>query len=94
MQLASPVNSSDTPVAESDVQLYIDVYSQMQRDHDLRIEDALAGHGISVPEFREIERRIQVQAPVIQRVRNALLDEAKSHAASMAFPAPSQDAAP
>jgi len=85
--VVSPEAVEPEPIAEKDIQLYIDVYSEMQRNHDLRIEDALVEHGVSVPQFREIERRIQSDSPVIKRVRDALLEQAKSHAASLAFPA-------
>lgn len=81
----------DPPIAESEVKLYIDVYAEMQRNHDLQIDDAVVAHGVSVAEFREIEQRIQLQAPVIKRVRDALLEQAKSHAASLAFPAPAPE---
>jgi hypothetical protein len=79
---------NETPIAENEIQLYIDVYAEMQRNHDLQIEDALKARGVSVGEFREIERRIQNQSQLVKRVRDALIEQAKSHAASLAFPAP------
>jgi len=78
----------EAPIAEEEIQLYIDVYAEMQRDHDLRIEDVLKARDVSVGEFRELERRIQLQSQLVKRVRDALIEQAKSHAASLAFPAP------
>lgn len=90
---AASMRVADPAIADREVKLYIDVYSEMQRDHDLRIEDMVAARGLSLAEFRDIERRIQTQAAVIKRVREALVEQAKSHAASLAFPAPVQESA-
>jgi hypothetical protein len=69
-------------VSEADLNLYIAVYSEMQADHDLTIEDALAsaGHGMDLATFRELERRVQKQERLVERVRQALMDSAKARA--------------
>jgi hypothetical protein len=79
-------SSAEDEVTESEVKLYIDVYAAMQRDHDLGIEAALVPYKVTLPEFRSIERRIQTREVLVKRVRDALVDQAKAHAASMAFP--------
>lgn len=72
-------------VSEADLQLYIDVYSAMQADHDLTIDDALAsvGHGMDLTSFRELERRVQKQERLVERVRQALMESAKARASSV-----------
>ncbi len=77
---AEEVEESEPPaVSESDVQLYIKVYSAMQEDHDLTIDNAIKPYQISLDDFRQIERRIQNQARLVDRVRQALLEHAKTH---------------
>lgn len=72
-------------VSEADLNLYIDVYSAMQADHDLTIEDALAsvGHGMDLATFRDLERRVQKQDRLVERVRQALIASAKAKASSV-----------
>lgn len=73
-------------VSEPELKLYIDVYGAMQSDHDLTIDGALSrlGNGMSLEQFRELERRIQRQDQLVERVREALLEQAKSRASSVA----------
>jgi hypothetical protein len=78
---AEEVEESEAPaVSEADVQMYIKVYSAMQEDHDLTIDGAIAPYQISLDEFRQLERRIQNQPRLVDRVRQALLEHATAHA--------------
>ena len=65
-------------VTDDDLNLYIAVYTAMQADHDLSIDQALAPHHVSVEEFRKIERRVQGEQRLVDKVRLALLNQAKS----------------
>jgi hypothetical protein len=65
-------------VTDADVELYIAVYSAMQADHGLTIDEALAGHGMDIEQFRDLERRVQADQRTVDRVRLALLNRAKS----------------
>jgi hypothetical protein len=89
---AQEVEDEETPsVSESDLDLYIKVYSAMQEDHDLTIDAAIGQHNVSLDDFRQIERRIQSQPRMVERVRQALLDRAKQHsvfAQSVTTPTP------
>ena len=77
---AEEVEESETPaVSESDLQLYIKVYSAMQNDHDLTIDNAIKPYHMSLEDFRKMELRIQSQSRLVERVRQALLDNAKEH---------------
>jgi len=72
-------------VSEAEVSTYIDVYGAMQADHDLAIEEALRrhGNGMDLAEFRDVERRIQRQDRLVERVRQALLDHARKRAGAL-----------
>jgi hypothetical protein len=77
---AEEVSDSEPPsVSESSLQLYIKVYSAMQEDHDLTIESAIKSHDISLDDFRQLERRIQAQPRMVERVRQALLEQVKAN---------------
>lgn len=70
------------PVTESELTLYIEVYGAMQADHGLTIDHALAARNVSLDQFRSIERRVQQQQRTVDRVRQALLDQAKARSGS------------
>jgi hypothetical protein len=70
-------------ITEDELELYIDVYRSMQDDRSLKIEEAVERKGITVAEFRAIERRVQLEERLIKRVREALLEQAKENAASL-----------
>ena len=73
--------SEPSAVSESDLQTYINVYSAMQDDHDLVIDDAIKPYSLSLDGFRHLERRIQAQSRLVDRVRQALLEHAKAKSA-------------
>jgi hypothetical protein len=89
---AEEVEEGEGPaVSDADVDLYIKVYTAMQDDHDLTIDQALGPYQMSLDDFRQLERRIQGQSRLVERVRQALLDHAKEHslfAQSAATPTP------
>jgi hypothetical protein len=77
---AEEVGDNEPPsISESDLQLYIKVYSAMQEDHDLTIDSAIKSHDISLDDFRQLERRIQAQSRMVERVRQALLEQVKAN---------------
>jgi hypothetical protein len=67
------------PVSESDLQMYIKVYTAMQDDHDLNIEEAIRPYNTSLDDFRQIERHIQGESRLVERVRQALLEHVQEH---------------
>jgi len=84
-------HSEPPPVSDSELQMYIKVYTALQDDHDLTIEEAIKAHNISLDDFRQIERRIQGESRLVDRVRQALLEHVKEHsvfAQSIATPSP------
>ena len=79
---AEEMDEPETPaVSDADLQLYINVYCAMLDDHDLTIDNAIKPYKISLEDFRQMERRIQGQSRLVERVRQALLDHAKEHSA-------------
>jgi GTP cyclohydrolase I len=74
-------------VSASELELYIDVYTSMQADHDLMLDTALAQKGTSLEQFRNIERRVQKQERLIRKVRDALQAQAKARTDALAPPA-------
>ncbi len=84
---AEEVDETEAPaVSETDLQLYIKVYCAMLDDHDLTIDNAIKPYKVSLEDFRQLERRIQNQSRLVDRVRQALLDHAKEHSAFAQFP--------
>lgn len=74
----APAAPVENKVTEADVELYIAVYSAMQSDHGLTIDDALVGRDLTLEQFRDIERRVQADQHMVDRVRLALLTQAKA----------------
>jgi hypothetical protein len=76
---AEEMETSDPQqVTEDEIELYIRVYSAMQDDHDLTIENAIRPYQMSLDSFRHLERRIQNQTRLVDRVRQALLEHARA----------------
>jgi hypothetical protein len=86
-QIKTDADQEETPgVTESEIELYIEVYKAMQSNHALTIEEALKPHGVSLEKFRATERRIQKEQRYVDRVRKALLEYARSRAATASLP--------
>jgi hypothetical protein len=68
-------------VSDAELERYIAVYKAMQADHGLNIEEAIRPHGVSLEEFRLLERRIQENPRLVEKVRNALLEFARANSA-------------
>jgi hypothetical protein len=80
-------------VTEAELELYIDVYGTMQADHDLTIDSVLSSKNETIERFRNIEQRVQKEQRLVDRVRQALLDQAKNRSPSAAL-AKTADGAP
>jgi uncharacterized membrane protein YgaE (UPF0421/DUF939 family) len=74
-------------VTPTELNLYIDVYTAMQADHDLTLEAVLTQKAVPLEQFRNIERRVQKQDRLVRKVRDALQAQAKARAEAMAVPA-------
>jgi hypothetical protein len=79
---AQEVDEGDLPpVSETEIDMYIKVYGAMLADHDLNIENAIQPHHVTLEGFRQVERRIQSQPRLVERVRDALIEQAKTRSA-------------
>ncbi|MEO8602319.1 MAG: hypothetical protein ABI629_07080 [bacterium] len=67
-------------VSPAELDLYIAVYSSMQGDHDLTLDQVLAQKAVPLEQFRNIERRVQRQDRLVRKVRDALTAQAKERA--------------
>jgi len=73
MMLAQDDDSADQESIPSDqVDKYIAVYSAMQKNHSLSVEQAASKQGMSVDAFRTLEDKIERNPVVHQRVLDAL----------------------
>jgi hypothetical protein len=79
-----PAPSPSDEVTPAELQLYIDVYTAMQADHDLTLDQVLATKNVSLAEFRSVERRVQQQDRLVHKVREALTAQAKARADQIA----------
>ncbi|MCX8072387.1 MAG: hypothetical protein N3C12_08045 [Candidatus Binatia bacterium] len=83
---AAPV--ATPTVSPGELERYIAVYQAMHADHSLTIEDAVRPHGVTVEEFRALERRIQDNPRLVEKVREALLEYARANSAIALVPTP------
>ena len=72
MQLAQAEGEDETPPPSDQVDKYIAVYTAMQRDHSLTVDQAASKQGLTVAQFRSLEDRIQRNPVVHDRVLQAL----------------------
>ena len=83
--LAQDDDSGDEePIPTAQVDKYIAVYSAMQKNHSLSVEQAASKQGLSVEEFRSLEDKIEQNPVVHQRVLDALKASATGKPASSA----------
>ena len=65
-------------VAESEFERYLRVLESMQADHSLGVDAATDRESMKVEEFRDIERRVQRNDVLVERVRESLKRKAES----------------
>ena len=65
-------SDADSEVAPDQVEKYIAVYKDMQRDRSLTVETAAAKEGLTVAEFRELEDKIGRDDAAREHVRTEL----------------------
>lgn len=75
---AQEAAASDEDVSPAELELYIGVYTAMQADHGITLDQMLAQKDVSLEQFRSIERRVQHQERLVRKVREALLAQAKA----------------
>lgn len=76
-QLAQEGAPDEAPVSADQMNKYIAVYSAMQHDHSLAVEQAASRQGLTVEQFRDIENRIERNPAAHERVMDALKKASK-----------------
>ncbi len=71
-QLAQDEAPEEAQVSADQINKYIAVYSAMQRDHGLSVDQAASKQGLTVDQFRAIENRIERNPVAHERVLDAL----------------------
>lgn len=67
---------ADENVTQAQLDKYIAVYKAMQRNHGLTVEQAAAAQGLTLDQFRDVERRIERNDVARNAVRHALAKSA------------------
>jgi hypothetical protein len=62
----------ETTIPTDQVEKYIAVYSAMQKDHSISVDQASAKQGLTVAQFRDLEDKIERNPVIHQRVLDAL----------------------
>jgi hypothetical protein len=65
-------DDADSEIPPDQVEKYVAVYKDMQRNRSLTVETAAAKEGLSVAEFRELERKIGRDDAAREHVRTEL----------------------
>jgi hypothetical protein len=79
---AEELPAAPTPaVSDAELETYIAVYKAMQEDHGIDIEDAVRTHSMDLETFRALERRIQANPRLVEKVREELLAFARARSA-------------
>jgi hypothetical protein len=74
--------SDEETIPTDQVDKYIAVYSSMQKNHSLSVEQAASKQGLTVDEFRTLEDKIERNPVVHERVLDALKASASGKKAS------------
>jgi hypothetical protein len=83
-QEAADEADDEASIPPRQIEQYVAVYRAMQRDHSLTVEQACSREGLTVAAFRDIERKIERNDQIRNRVRNEL--QSKSNPAPAASP--------
>jgi hypothetical protein len=63
-------------VSSSEVEKYVAVYDAMHRNRKLALQEAAASQNLSVPAFRELERKIEQNPSALAQARTELMNRA------------------
>lgn len=77
LQLAQEDAPDEAPVSSDQMNKYIAVYTAMQRDRNLTVDQAASKQGLTVEQFRDIENRIERNPVAHEHVLDALKKASK-----------------
>jgi hypothetical protein len=72
IRLAQEEAPDEKPVSADQINKYVAVYSEMQRNHSITVSQAASKQGLTVDQFRDIENRIERNPVAHERVIDAL----------------------
>src|SRR5215469_8310613 len=85
----APTTRPGETVSSSEVQKYVAVYDAMHRNRRLTLQEAAASQNLSVPAFRDLERKIEQNPSALAQARTELMNRAAHHVPSgLASPEP------
>jgi hypothetical protein len=82
-------SDEDNGVSSEQVEKYVAVYREMQRNRSLTVETAAAKEGLSLSEFRQLEQKIERDDDSRERARTELQAAAAPSPSATATAAPS-----
>ena len=87
----APSTQPGETVSTSEVEKYVAVYDTMHRNRKLTLQEAAASQNLSVPAFRDLERKIEQNPSALAQARTELMNRAAHHVPSgLANPEPSR----
>jgi len=84
-------SDEDTEVSSDQIEKYVAVYKDMQRNRSLSVEQAAAKEGLSLSEFRDLEQKVGHDDLATERARNELQADAAQSSSPAATAAPSKN---
>jgi hypothetical protein len=69
-------DSDEGDIAPSDLEKYVAIYRDMQRDRSLTVEQAAAKEGLSLAAFRDLEQKVERDDAAREHVRDELQESA------------------
>ena len=65
-------DEDDNEVPPDQIEKYVAVYRDMQRDRSLTVESAAAKEGLTVSQFRQLEQKVEHDDAALERARSEL----------------------
>lgn len=81
-------DEDDNEVPPDQIEKYVAVYRDMQRDRSLTVETAAAKEGLTVSAFRQLEQKVEHDDSALERARSELQAAATQSPPSTSNPAP------
>lgn len=69
-------DSDESDIAPSDLEKYVAIYRDMQKDRSLTVEQAAAKEGLSLTAFRGLEQKVERDDAAREHVRDELQESA------------------
>jgi hypothetical protein len=72
----APSTQPGETVSTSEIEKYVAVYDAMHRNRKLTLQEAAASQNLSVPAFRDLERKIEQNPTALAQARTELMNRA------------------